>query len=96
MRPWVLAYISRNDCCIEGHGKGNWVLLLCERMSNHQRNDLVMKCTGRYYNNFNINFDYHFVGYAKVQPELIDFIKQFKQDTGVLFEPVYTGKCYMV
>lgn len=36
--------------------------------------------------------DYHFGGYAKVTPELIDFIRAFERNTGVLIEQVYTGK----
>lgn len=55
-------------------------------------NELVRGYTGSRYHNFNINFDYHFGGYARVQPELITFIRQFKKDTGIQLEPVYTGK----
>ena len=36
--------------------------------------------------------DYHFGGYAKVTPALITFINQFRQDTGISLDPVYTGK----
>ncbi len=39
-----------------------------------------------------LHLDYHFGGYAKTTPELIAFIKQFVADTGILIEPVYTGK----
>jgi 1-aminocyclopropane-1-carboxylate deaminase len=39
-----------------------------------------------------LHLDYHFGGYAKTAPELIGFIKQFVADTGILIEPVYTGK----
>ncbi|AUC86140.1 1-aminocyclopropane-1-carboxylate deaminase [Polaribacter sp. ALD11] len=35
---------------------------------------------------------YHFGGYAKSNPELIDFINNFKQETGILLDPIYTGK----
>lgn len=42
--------------------------------------------------NYNLHLDYHFGGYAKTTPELIAFIKQFVVDTGILIEPVYTGK----
>ena len=40
----------------------------------------------------NILDEFHFGGYAKTTPELIDFIKQFTQETGVLLDPIYTGK----
>ncbi len=36
--------------------------------------------------------DYHFGGYARTTPELLDFIRAFEQKTGVLLEQVYTGK----
>ncbi len=41
---------------------------------------------------YNLLTDYHFGGYAKTKPALIDFIKHFSQITGVLIDPVYTGK----
>ncbi len=41
---------------------------------------------------YDLHLDYHFGGYAKTTPELIDFIKQFVAKTGILIEPVYTAK----
>jgi 1-aminocyclopropane-1-carboxylate deaminase len=41
---------------------------------------------------YNIHTDYHFGGYGKANDELIIFIKQFVAATGILIEPVYTGK----
>ncbi|AQG79389.1 1-aminocyclopropane-1-carboxylate deaminase/D-cysteine desulfhydrase [Spirosoma montaniterrae] len=38
--------------------------------------------------------DYHFGGYAKTTPELLNFIRAFEQRTGVLLEQVYTGKLF--
>jgi 1-aminocyclopropane-1-carboxylate deaminase len=42
--------------------------------------------------NWSINIDYHFGGYAKVSEELITFINKFKAETGIPIDPVYTGK----
>ncbi|MCG8327319.1 MAG: pyridoxal-phosphate dependent enzyme [Chitinophagales bacterium] len=42
--------------------------------------------------NWQINTDYHFGGYAKFTPELIQFINRFKADTEIQLEPIYTGK----
>ncbi|MDH5474923.1 MAG: pyridoxal-phosphate dependent enzyme [Cyclobacteriaceae bacterium] len=42
--------------------------------------------------NWNINTQYHFGGYAKVQPSLIDFINAFKLQQGIQLDPIYTGK----
>ena len=42
--------------------------------------------------NFELFTDYHFGGYAKLKPELLDFIKGFKERTGIPLDPIYTGK----
>jgi 1-aminocyclopropane-1-carboxylate deaminase len=39
-----------------------------------------------------LHTDYHSGGYGKTTPQLIQFIKQFVADTGILIEPIYTGK----
>lgn len=36
--------------------------------------------------------DSHFGGYAKIKPELIEFMRNFTNETGVKLEPVYTAK----
>jgi len=36
--------------------------------------------------------NYHFGGYGKINSELITFINQFKQETKIPLDPVYTGK----
>ena len=41
---------------------------------------------------YRIKEQYHFDGYAKYTPELIDFINAFKADYGIPLDPVYTGK----
>ncbi|MFA5244804.1 MAG: pyridoxal-phosphate dependent enzyme [Pedobacter sp.] len=43
---------------------------------------------------FNFHAGYHFGGYAKTEPILINFIKTFCSSTGILIEPVYTGKMF--
>ena len=39
-----------------------------------------------------MHLDYHCSGYAKTTPELISFIQQFIESTGIMIEPTYTGK----
>jgi 1-aminocyclopropane-1-carboxylate deaminase len=39
-----------------------------------------------------INVNYHFGGFAKTTEELIRFMYHFENKTGILLEPVYTGK----
>lgn len=58
----------------------------------HEVDRMVLQYAGGVYSNFSINFQYHFGGYAKVKPELIDFIKNFKAKYNIQLEPVYTGK----
>lgn len=55
-----------------------------------QENTLLTKVN----NNWTVNSDYHFGGYAKYNTELIDFINQFKKDFGIQLDPVYTGKMF--
>ena len=38
--------------------------------------------------------EYHFGGYAKTQPSLLHFVKEFTSHTGILIEPIYTGKSF--
>jgi len=45
-------------------------------------------------NNWEINLDYHFNGYAKHNSELLDFINTFHQQFGIRLEPVYSGKMF--
>jgi 1-aminocyclopropane-1-carboxylate deaminase len=39
-----------------------------------------------------LHTDFHLGGYAKTQPVLIDFIKNFVSSQGILIDPVYTAK----
>lgn len=41
---------------------------------------------------FTLVEDYHFGGYARCSEELINFMNRFFGETGVLLDPVYTGK----
>ncbi len=43
-------------------------------------------------NQWSIQTDYHFGGYAKWTTLLIDFINDFKQQHGIALDPIYTGK----
>ena len=41
---------------------------------------------------YHLHTDYHFGGYGKVDIRLVEFIKKFVALTGIVIEPVYTGK----
>ncbi|WP_405384016.1 1-aminocyclopropane-1-carboxylate deaminase/D-cysteine desulfhydrase [Maribacter sp. LLG6340-A2] len=42
--------------------------------------------------NWEINNDFHFGGYAKVTAQLVRFINEFKEKTQIPLDPIYTGK----
>jgi 1-aminocyclopropane-1-carboxylate deaminase/D-cysteine desulfhydrase-like pyridoxal-dependent ACC family enzyme len=44
--------------------------------------------------NWSVSTSYHFGGYAKFTPALIDFINLFKAQHGISLDPVYTGKLF--
>ena len=58
----------------------------------HEVKQLVKAYAGREYANWELQTQYHFGGYAKVKPELLQFIKDFKAQQHILLEPIYTGK----
>jgi 1-aminocyclopropane-1-carboxylate deaminase len=41
---------------------------------------------------YQLHTSYHFGGYGKTTPALIAFVRNFTASTGILIEPVYTGK----
>jgi len=43
-------------------------------------------------NNWQINLDYHFGGFAKTNSALHAFIEDFELNTTIPLEPIYTGK----
>jgi 1-aminocyclopropane-1-carboxylate deaminase len=55
---------------------------------------LVYNYSGQHYSNWQLITDYHFGGYAKVKPELLEFNHQFQEQHNIPLEPVYTGKLF--
>jgi len=55
---------------------------------------LVYQSSCKNYDNWNINLDYHFGGYAKINLELIQFIQRFEKNNNIPIEPIYTGKLF--
>ncbi len=49
-------------------------------------------CNFTQQNNWSLFESYHFGGYAKVTPTLVNFANQFNMDTGIVLDPVYTAK----
>ncbi len=53
---------------------------------------LTQRFNGQTYDHYRLVHDYHFGGYARVKPSLIDFINTFYRTTSIPLEPIYTGK----
>lgn len=48
--------------------------------------------TNKHFNNWIINHNYHFGGYAKFNRELLVFMKQVEELNNIILEPIYTAK----
>ncbi|MDW7694814.1 pyridoxal-phosphate dependent enzyme [Flammeovirgaceae bacterium SG7u.111] len=53
---------------------------------------LIKDFNGQAYDNWSVNLDYHFGGYAKSTPELLAFMKKFERANKIPLEFIYTGK----
>ena len=53
---------------------------------------LTQQYSGCTYDHYQLVSDYHFGGYARVKPPLIDFINRFYRATEIPLDPIYTGK----
>ncbi len=54
--------------------------------------ELQRSFSGATHSNWKLITEYHFGGYAKVKPELLDFINWFREEFRIQLDPVYTGK----
>lgn len=59
---------------------------------NKNVRNLIKQFSNKDYSNWGINLNYHFGGYAKINRELIEFIKKFEEVNNIPLDPVYTGK----
>jgi 1-aminocyclopropane-1-carboxylate deaminase/D-cysteine desulfhydrase-like pyridoxal-dependent ACC family enzyme len=55
-------------------------------------NQLTQQATGTTYSNWSLQTAYHGGGYARVSPELLQFVQTFKQRHQILLDPIYTSK----
>lgn len=54
----------------------------------------LLASEGASWDNWSIQADYHFGGYAKHKPELVRFMADFAQQYGVKLDPIYTSKLF--
>ena len=52
----------------------------------------LVQSVGEVKSNWSVNTDFHFGGYAKFDPMLIQFINDFKREFDIRLDPIYTGK----
>ena len=77
---------------MKGKGKAIGVPVLKGDFMEKEVNWFLEKCDVPSFSNWQIMDGYHFGGYAKFKPALLDFINQFKSDHGIALDPIYTGK----
>ncbi|MCW5517916.1 1-aminocyclopropane-1-carboxylate deaminase/D-cysteine desulfhydrase [Muriicola sp. Z0-33] len=87
-------------CC--SVGTGGTLSGLIKAAHHHQRvigfpalkGDFLQKdiCKFVSKDNWELQTQYHFGGYARVSAELITFINNFKESTQIQLDPIYTGK----
>jgi len=56
--------------------------------------ELIYTDKTMHYPNWIINLDYHFGGYAKINSQLVHFIKKFEEKNHIPVEPIYSGKMF--
>ena len=87
-------------CCPVGTGGTISGLINCSQVSQQVLGfpalkgdflkDEILKFANK--DNWKLINNYHFGGYAKVNEELIKFINDFKNETKISLDPIYTGK----
>lgn len=87
-------------CCAVG--TGGTIAGIINRSFLHQqvigfpalKGDFLMEEIKKYVSkeNWRLETAYHFGGYAKYTADLLQFIRHFERDTGILLDPIYTGK----
>ena len=98
--------LTDDDACFDiiaaAVGTGGTIAGLINSSKPHQKvfglsalkGDFLKKDIRKFANksNWELVSDYHFGGYAKVTPELVEFINQFRKNTEIPLDPIYTGK----
>lgn len=65
--------------------------------NNHSLSEEIQKLSPTSSCDFSLNHDYHFGGYAKQKPALIENMNRFYERSGIPTDFVYTGKlCYAI
>jgi 1-aminocyclopropane-1-carboxylate deaminase len=79
---------------IIGSLPSNKVVAISVLKNNFELEENVISLTGETKRGFTIIHDYHFGGYAKHKPELIQYMNEFYRQTSIPSDFVYTGKLF--
>ena len=105
----MLDYCKKEDythiCCAAGTGtmaagliKASLpsckIIAVSVLKNNFELEENIKLLCGNEEKSFQIIHDYHFGGYAKYKPELIDFMNEFYRHTTIPSDFVYTGKLF--
>jgi 1-aminocyclopropane-1-carboxylate deaminase len=77
------------------HGKGRVIgfsVLKDGHFLKDETRKMIYNYCGKEFLNWKIETEYHFGGYAKQTPPLLDFIRSFQNDHGIPLDPVYNAK----
>ena len=77
---------------LRGRARAIGISVLKGGFLHQEVTDLLAQTNNQAFNNWEINDNYHFDGYAKYSDELVSFINSFKNRHKVPLDPVYTGK----
>ena len=79
---------------IKGASPESQVISISVLKNNFALEEKIKSLTGKTETTCHINHDYHFGGYAKKKPLLINFMNEFYYQTGIPADFVYTGKLF--
>lgn len=77
---------------LDGHHQALGFSALKGKFLHQTVAELLARTQGKTYDNWQMMDDYHFGGYAKINAELINFIRNFWYKHHILLDPIYTGK----
>lgn len=77
---------------LDGHSQALGISVLKGDFLQQDITQHLLNYNNKHYNNWHLQTDYPFGGYAKFTPELIQFINYFKKNYTIPLDPIYTGK----
>lgn len=85
----IVSSLNKDQKCF-----GTVILKGAEKININISNFFNLQMKKELNKQFILSHNYHFGGYAKKNIELIEFIKEFYQITGIKTDPIYSGKLF--